>query len=73
MYSKKFDSISNVGPAFEDLTAEEMGIVDGGATVATAVEATVGFCAWTNVSCLVSATVASCVVTGAYIYKTKWR
>ncbi|SDM90486.1 hypothetical protein [Lachnospira pectinoschiza] len=71
MYSAKYDSIENVGPTFEELSSEEMGIIDGGGTPAVVSKATIDAAMWTNTPCLVSATVVSCTITGAYILKRK--
>lgn len=72
MYSKKYESISKVGPAFEELSTAEMESLNGGAAwTSAAAKAIVAATAWSNVACAVSATVVACAVTGAYIYYKK--
>lgn len=70
MYQKKYDAICEVGPAFEELSENDMCLVDGGGW-GELVKATVAVAKFTNVSCAVSATVATCVVTGVYVAKKK--
>ena len=71
MYSaKQFDNVCCIGPAFEELSNEEMYSVTGGdAWTSAATKAAVAVAVWSSLPCGIGAVVASAAVTLYSLYK----
>lgn len=72
MYKNRYENISEIGPAFEELSIAEMSALDGGAAWTSAVtKLSAAAVSFSNTACLVSGCVSLISVTATYIINKK--